>query len=274
MVESPMQHPLQWQRDVVAECYHFGTEVRTCAAVLPIPLVRRMQREYELCDKIIVLSSVARRSFEQFGYGNKAIVVWPGVDHLFFKPSVEPRQPHLFRVCYVGRVELAKGVGYLLQAWKRLGLLRAELLLVGEIQPEMNSLLRSCSAANLRLAGVLAQEELAECYRESSVFAFPSVNEGFGLVLLEAMASGLPVVGTEKSGAQDCVTEGQDGFVVPARNVEAIADTILWCYQHQNETAALGKTARAKVERHFTLSHYEERQIALYRTIGNQSYAS
>ncbi|MGH7869324.1 MAG: glycosyltransferase family 4 protein, partial [Candidatus Dormibacteraceae bacterium] len=196
IVQNPTLHLQQWQDEVMAECGHFGINPRNCWTILPTSLIRRAQREYELCDKIIVLSSVARRSFEQFGYDNKTVVVWPGVDHLLFSPPVKYSPPSLFRACYVGRIEVAKGVGYLLQAWKRLRLDRAELLLVGAIQPEMKPLLAEYASANVKLAGWLPPEEVAERYRQSSIFAFPSVNEGMGLVLLEAMACGLPVIAT------------------------------------------------------------------------------
>jgi glycosyltransferase involved in cell wall biosynthesis len=269
VVENPTPHLEHWQDEVIAECNKFGINPRNCEALLPAALIDRARREYELCDRIIVLSSAARRSFEQFGYAAKAEVVWPGVDHLFFTPAPELKPPRLFRACYVGRVEVAKGVGYLLQAWKRLGLVRAELLLVGEVKLEMDSLLKSCAGANVRLVGVLPPKEVSERYRESSVFVFPSANEGLGMVLLEAMASGLPVISTEKTGAPDFVSEGKEGFVVPARNVDALADRILWCYQHPEETMAMGRAARAKVEREFRLSHYEERQVALYRSLSN-----
>jgi glycosyltransferase involved in cell wall biosynthesis len=268
VVENPTSHLQHWQGEVIAECNNFGINPQKAEALLPTPLIDRARREYELCDKVIVLSSAARQSFEQFGYGDKAVVVWPGVDHLFFAPALEPRPRRLFRACYVGRVEAAKGLGYLLQAWKRLQLPRAELLLVGEVKPEMDSLLKSCPA-NVRLLGVLPAKEVAERYQESTVFVFPSANEGLALVLLEAMASGIPVIASEKSGAGDCVTDGKDGFVVPARNVDALADRILWCYQHPDETVAMGRAARTRVEQQFTLSHYGERQIALYRSLGN-----
>jgi glycosyltransferase involved in cell wall biosynthesis len=69
----------------------------------------------------------------------------------------------------------------------------------------------------VRTTGVLTPRELADLYRESDVFAFPSVNEGLAQVLLEAMASGLVVVASDLSGADDCVTEGRDGFIEVAR---------------------------------------------------------
>jgi glycosyltransferase involved in cell wall biosynthesis len=268
VLENPTLHLQDWQDGVMAECNRFGINPRNCDALLPRSLIDRARREYQLCDKIIVLSSVALRSFEQFGCADKTAVVWPGVDHLSFTPGFKPSPPRLFRACYAGRVEAAKGVGYLLQAWKRLQLTRAELLLFGEVKPEMESLLKGC-AANVRLLGVLPAKELAQGYRESSVFVFPSANEGMGMVLLEAMASGLPVVSTDKTGAADFVSEGKEGFVVPARNVDALAERILWCYQHPEETMAMGRAARTKVEQQFTFAHFAERQIALYRSLTN-----
>lgn len=267
IVHNPTLHLQHWQDEVNAECNRFGLNVRNCTSVLPTLLIRRAQHEYEICDKIVVLSSVARKSFDQFGYADKTVVVWPGVDHLFFSPPVKRSPPTLFRVCCVGRIEAAKGIGYLLEAWKRLGLARAELLLVGEIQPEVKPLLQRYAGTNVNIAGWQSLDSVAECYRQSSIFVLPSVNEGLANVVLEAMACGLPVIATEKTGAPDCITDRKEGFVVPARNVDALSESILWCYQHPDETRAMGMAARARVEQEFTLSHYEERQIYLYRSL-------
>jgi alpha-maltose-1-phosphate synthase len=267
LVENPMLHPQHWQGAVLAECKRFSVRPRDCDAVLATPLIRRREREYALCDRIVVNSSVARQSFEERGLGNKAVVVWPGVDHLFYQPATEVPPPQQFRVCYVGRVELAKGMGYLLQAWKRLALPHAELLLIGEVRPEMDLLLRNYAHPSVRLMGLLAPLEVAELYRRSSVFVFPSVNEGLALVLLEAMASGLAVVASDKSGATDCVAPGKEGLVVPAGSSEALAEAILWCYNHPDELTVMGRAARKRVAEQFTLAHYEQRQIDLYRSL-------
>ncbi len=268
ILESPMAHLQDWQRQVMTECERFSVRPRDCGAILPLPMIRRARLEYDLCDRIQVLSSAAQRSFEQLGYAGKTHVILPGVDHAFFRPPSQPRSTSVFRACYVGRVEIAKGLGYLLAAWKQLSLPHAELVLIGEIRPEMYSLLKDCSNLNIRAMGLLPPEEVALFYRESNLFVFPSVNEGLASVLLEAMASGLPIAATRESGAEDCVTEGVDGFVVPGRSVEALVGTILWCYEHPSEIFDMGRAARAKVESRFTLSHYEDRQIALYQHHG------
>jgi len=267
VVENPTLHPRRWQAAVMEECERFNLHPRDCVSILPEALIRRCEREYKICDRIVVLSSRAGQSFEELGYAQKVCVVWPGVDHDVFVPPVERVSPNRFRVCYVGRMELAKGLPYLLQAWKSLALPEAELVLVGEVRHEADLVLKQHQSPSVRIMGLLSRSSVAEIYRSSNVFVFPSVNEGFGLALLEAMASGLAVIATDRSGATDCVSEGKDGFVVPARSADALAEAILWCYRHRDETMAMGGAARKKVEARFTLAHYEQRQIDLYHSL-------
>jgi glycosyltransferase involved in cell wall biosynthesis len=267
LVENAARHPRHWHEAGVDECRRFGINPRERSTKLPSSLIRRIEREYELCDRIIVPSTLAHRSLAEFGLGDKTIVVTPGVDTDFFSPRSRAQEHHLFRACFVGRVELAKGAGYLLQAWKRIDLPSAELVLVGDVKPEMNSLLRMYAGSNVRTTGVLRPKELAEIYRESDLFVFPSVNEGLAQVLFEAMSSGLPVLASDHSGADDLVTEGKEGFIVPARDVDRLAEGISWCYHHRDDLRLMGIAAREKVESQFTLEHYNQRQIAVYRSL-------
>lgn len=195
------------------------------------------------------------------------MVVWPGVDHDFYTPARQARQYDVSRVCYVGRVELAKGIGYLLPAGEQLRLSRAELLLVGEIHPEVRLLLARYASASVKTAGMLTPEEVAARYRESDVFVLPSVNEGLALVLLEATASGLPVVASDTTGTADCITPGREGLVVPPKDADALAEAILWCHQHSDDAKAMGNAARIRVEQEFMFSHYEKRTVALYGSL-------
>src|ERR1700730_4635246 len=216
LIENAGRHPGDFHRAPDEECDRFNIKQSERSPLLPTALIRRMEREYELCDRIVVPSTVAHESFAKFGYAAKAVVVLPGVDEQFFSPLSQPARRTKFRVCFTGRVELAKGAGYLLQAWKRLRLPNAELVLAGEIRPEMRGLLETCADSSVRMAGFLSASELLRHYRESDLFVFPSVNEGLAQVLLETMASGLPVVATDLSGAGDCVSEGVEGFLTPA----------------------------------------------------------
>ena len=270
LVENAGRHPGHFHRAPLEECERFNIKPSQYSPLLPNALIRRMEREYEICDRIVVPSNVALSSFAEFGLAAKTSVVFPGVDTQFFSPGPQhagARARSLFRVCFAGRLELSKGAGYLLQAWKRLGLANAELVLAGEERPEMKELLETHADSSVRTAGFLTMEKLAQLYRESDLFVFPSVNEGLAQVLLEAMATGLPVVATELSGACDCVTEGKEGFIVPARDVDRTAQAIRWCYDHQHETRAMGLAARARIESQFTLDHYNQRMIVLYRKL-------
>jgi glycosyltransferase involved in cell wall biosynthesis len=269
LVEHAASHPRRWKDVEKEECLRFGVRSLDGIGNQPERLLKRMEQEFAECDRIVVPSEVAKESFAEYGYGKKTVVLPTGVDTEFFSPVPEVARPPIFRVCYVGRVEFAKGVGYLLQAWKRLRLPRAELVLVGEVKPQMAAILRDYADCGIRLAGVLPPVEVARCYRESSLFVLPSPIEGLAQVLLEAMASGLAVVATDRTGSNDCMTEGKEGRIVPARDVDALAEAILWCYQHHEETRAMGKAARARIDRQFTLEHYNQRVIALYRALAS-----
>ncbi len=267
MIEQVSMHPRDWEQAVLEECERFGVRPRDCRATLPAPLMRRMEREFELADAILVPSQVARKSFENAGYANRTIVVNAGVDHHFFVAPSQAAPRDIFRVCYAGRVELPKGLPYLLQAWNQLKLAQAELVVIGEVAPEMHPFIKRWALPNVRFLGILPQSELARWYRASHLFAFPSVNEGLARVLFEAMSSGLPVLATERSGGGDCITPGVEGDLVPARNVAALAEGILWHYKNPEVSATMGRAARSKIEDQFTLAHYVERVINIYHAV-------
>ena len=271
IVENPSMHPRAWQRIVLQECDRFGIRPSECRAVLPEALIRRMEAEFDLCDFIVVPSAVARESFGDPRYSGKAQVIHACVDHFFFKPSEVSRRDDTFRVCYAGRVEIAKGVAYLLQAWKELGLTNAELVMIGEVAPEMASLVHKHATPNVTFTGFLPADRVRDWYCRSDVFAFPSVNEGLARVLLEAMAAGLPIVATPASGAADCVTPGKDGTIVPARDPRGFAEALLWHFQNRDAAKEMGKAARATIEGRFTVAHYEQRSIDFYRSAARRA---
>ena len=239
---------------------------RDCDTVLPEALIRRREQEFELADRIVVLSRFALSTFEAEGV-KKAETILPGVDEKLFRPAALRPAADRFQVCYAGRLEMGKGIPYLLKAWKQLKLRNAELILMGEMRPEIARRLGEYASESVRLAGFVPAPELANQMRQASVFVLPSLHEGFGLVLLEAMASGVPVIATQNSGAPDCVTEGEDGFVVQPRSVEEIAEKIEWCYSNREALEWMGQNARRKVEAKFTIGSYRERLVEFYRRL-------
>ena len=114
--------------------------------------------------------------------------------------------------------------------------------------------------------GGLSQAELAGVYRDASVFVLPSVEEGLALVILEAMASGLPVVVTPNTGAEDIVTHGRDGMIVPARDAGALADALLELYEDEPRRRAMGDAA-ARTAASWSWDVYGDRIAAAYARI-------
>jgi len=269
LVESASRHPLHWAQTEDEESHRFGIDTREGSGKLGLMLLRRREKEFRQCDKIIVPSTVARESYVEFGYGDKTEVVLTGVDSDFFTPRANQGEKETFRICYVGRVELSKGLGYLLRAWKQLALPNAELVLIGAVNEHMKPLLRECQNANVFTTGYVLARDLRNEYQNSNLFVFPSPNEGLAQVLLEAMACGLPVVATDRSGANDCMNNGKEGIIVPARNVDRLAEAILWCYQHRQQALEMGKAARTRIDDQFTLEHYNRRVISLYKRVAN-----
>ncbi|MHC5719157.1 MAG: glycosyltransferase, partial [Nostoc sp.] len=89
---------------------------------------------------------------------------------------------------------------------------------------------------------------LNQYYSYENVFVFPSFVEGFGLVLLEARACGIPVITTPHTAGPDIITDGTEGFIVPIRDSEALKEKLEWCYSHSQELAEMGRAARRKAE--------------------------
>jgi glycosyltransferase involved in cell wall biosynthesis len=219
-------------------------------------MVARELREYALADRVVVLSSFARRTFEQEGYpADKLVVVPLGVDVGAFRPPadrVEAREARIRRgtplqVLYAGTLSLRKGLWDLEAALEQLGEeTPVEVRLVGPETPEAQSVLRRMGS-RVRLMGKRAQRALPPVYWDADLFIFPTIEDGFGLVLTQAKAAGLPILCTAHSAGPDLVSDNVDGWIVPIRSPELLAARVRWCHEHRE---ALARMAR-RVATHF-----------------------
>jgi glycosyltransferase involved in cell wall biosynthesis len=149
-----------------------------------------------------------------------------------------------FRVLFVGYLTLLKGFRHLLTAWERLKLPGAELYLRGGTGDRPCRCILEDFRRRVEFTQDLDYGPVP--YHEFSVLVLPSISEGFGLVVPEAMAAGLPVIVTENVGASDCVREGIDGFVIPPADPEALAERIETLYRDRERLAEMGRAARAR----------------------------
>lgn len=218
----------RFQNQVMAAEYKlWGLPYRTP----PNHVLRREEAIYALADAITVPSHVALRSFLDMGVPAEKLHVIPyGVRLDKFTPA-EPPPPALaisdsFEVLFAGQISLRKGIPYLLQAFARLRHPRPHLTLVGAVQNDLRPMLDVLPTTNVSFTGSISQPELARLMSRSHVLALPSIEEGLALVQGQAMACGCPVVATAATGAEDLFTDGIEGFIIPPRDPNTLADRL------------------------------------------------
>jgi glycosyltransferase involved in cell wall biosynthesis len=187
--------------------------------------VARRVEEYDTADAILCPSDFVRDTFLEKGLPPERVFVVPyGMTLPPHAPPV-PRSEGVFRVLYVGQISVRKGLRYLFEAFRQLRHPRKELSIVGSMTKE-SGLHDVTPPEGTRFRGVLKGEALAEAYRSSTVFVLPTVEDGLGLVLGEALSFGLPVVTTAHSGGANLFDNGSEGFIVPIRSAPAIAEKL------------------------------------------------
>ena len=215
-------------------------------------LLEQKRREMELADLTLVPCSYAAATIREC-CPHKDIALAPyGVDAEFWKPGTINNPSGPLRFMYAGQISLRKGIPLLIDAWSKAELRDAELVLVG-------SWLLADSKRRSLPPGVkwfppCSSQALRDWYRKSDAFVFPSFAEGFGLVLLEAMACGLPAIASEASIGPEVITAGC-GLISPTGDLDRLVELLRWFDRHRNELPAMGREARAQAAR-YTWSNY------------------
>lgn len=187
-----------------------------------------------------------------------------------------------FKVLFVGRHIERKGICYLIEAAKYLSADKFEIRIVGEgdlteeLKAQAAQLEGDKNAASIVFTGKLVAPELAREYREANVFVLPAIvdhkgdTEGLGVVLIEAMELGLPIVASDVGGIPDVVVNNESGILVPEKDPVALADAIKRIESDPQCTASLLEGARNRIAEHFTWDKITRRQIEIYEQLANR----
>ena len=231
-------------------------------------VVERELQGYETADYIAVPSDFSYNSFVQKGIPEEKLLLAPyGVSMNDFHIK-QNKESKVFRLIYCGALSVQKGVLYLLKAFNELALPNAELWLIGKEEPSLQDLFAPFKESpQIRFMGHQPQNELINFYNQCHLFVFPSIQDGFGMVLLQAMACGLPVIHTTNTGGSNVIDEGKEGFKVPIRNIEALQEKILWCYENQEATRQMGQNALTRVQGRHSWADYAENVLNNYSKI-------
>jgi glycosyltransferase involved in cell wall biosynthesis len=228
----------------------------------------RVRAEYELSDHLIVGSGYSRETYVDSGWQAERVHVVPyGFEPNLFSPSPDGDLHGPFRILFCGQLTPRKGVHHLVRGFSELELPNAELHLVGPVDPQLAELVREWSRLpGVHLDGEAPKVELQAHYRRASVLVLPSVADAQPLVVLEAMACGLPAIVTTAMGSREIVRDGIDGFVVQPRDVDALKERLARLHSDRALLRSMAGSARERALE-FTWHAYERRIARFYESL-------
>lgn len=191
----------------------------------PPAYYQRIIEEPELADIVIGASPFTLKSLHDHGISPAKTRLLPlgfEVDQIPFRVTTDGARP--FRLAFVGRITQSKGIKYLLEAMKYFDPKDIELHLIGYVQGSTGELNKY--SQHFIKHEPMQQYELFNTYQDFDAFILPSICEGFGLVIVEAMAAGLPVITTPNSIGPELIQDNVNGYIVPIRDSEAIVTAL------------------------------------------------
>ena len=228
----------------------------------------RQLAEYEVAHTILVPSRYSARTFP--AHLQPKLLLAPLLGRAQARGEIQLARNTPFTVGVLGGHPLRKGYLYLLEAWCKLALPDARLLIRSSSDfsayPRLAELLKA--TPNVEIIEYVP--DIAEFYRRCDLFVLPSMDDGFGMALFEAMANGVPSIATRNCGASELLVDGVDGLVIDAGSVEQLAGAIESLYRDEPRRQALALAGQAAVERISATSLYED---ALTRLLQPQAAA-
>ncbi len=249
----------------------------------PVPLPRRhpYRAVFSEADLLLPVSERWRDKLVDMGApAERTRVHRMGVDLTHLPRRVGGPGGGPIRLMTTARFTEKKGLPFALQAVSRVVRehpeldIRYELVGDGHLRDEVEERIRSLDLADrVHLHGSLPHRDVVRLLGEADVFVLPSVTapdgdqEGIPVSLMEAMARGLPVVATRHSGIPELVDDGASGFLVPERDVEALADRILHLVRRPELRQQMGRAGRRKVEEAYDVARQTDRLLEMYQSL-------
>jgi glycosyltransferase involved in cell wall biosynthesis len=188
---------------------------------------------------------------------------WTDID-TFLRSGIHTRRKDPDSIIYAGVLTPLKGIHHLINAFSLIAeeFGNAKLSIFGKDQNKTYAAELKKQITKLGLndrvqfLGTQPQSELAIAMAKASVLVLPSVSEGLGRVVIEAMAAGTPVIGSRVGGVPELIEDGVTGFLVPASDMNALAEKLHWILSHPAKSSAMGKAARVFATRLFSTESY------------------
>ncbi len=217
--------------------------------------IRRFQKEIDRTQFFLTPSQFVQHSLIGCGVAKENIYIVPYGANVSGEMCLKEQKEQL-KLLFVGNVNYNKGISYLIDAISTFSENEICLTIVGQYDSSVWYVKRAKESRNVTFTGRVTFDKMKEIYQQADVFIIDSFAEGMAQVGIEAMACGLPIICSQNSGVSDLVTEGQNGFIIPCGNVEALKEKIGWFLEHRNQISKMGESA-SEVARKYSWGFYE-----------------
>jgi colanic acid/amylovoran biosynthesis glycosyltransferase len=231
-------------------------------------------------DLFFCVSERIREKLMRLGCEEQKITVLRcGIDtKKFHVPPAESKKDERVKILTIARLVEKKGVEYGIRAvgkvLNKYPNLEYQIVGDGPLKDELHGLIEKQKVTrNIRLIGWKRQEEVVNLLRESDVLLAPSITakdgdeEGIPVVIMEAMAHGLPVVSTHHAGIPEIVQDGESGFLIPERDVDALTERLERLIERPELRFAMGQNGRRFVEEHYDVDKLNDRLVRIYQQL-------
>jgi len=205
----------------------------------------RKDEELDLANAVCVASTFTASSLPDQAMTKPILVIPYGFPTTAFTPKHRADNGPLV-VLSVGAQSVQKGTHYLLQAWKRADLKDAKLRLVGPSRLDRRFL--TDFVGRFEHVPHVPRAHIGAEYRAADLLVFPTLADGFGIVIQEAMCSGTPVLTTPCGGGPECISDGEEGWIVPPRDIDALVEKLRFAAANRDRLFAMGQAARRRAE--------------------------
>ena len=253
-------------------------------ADVPSDEVKRFARQYKVlrpfirwlwhdADALVAVSNGLRSYAKETSPDLPIQVIPNAIDLSAFTPAPQRATNGLVRLLYVGRFNVFKNVETLVEAVGKLSQMDEgdfELNLVGEGEqrPVLESMVSELGLTRqVNFVGWVARDQIADHYRRADVFVTATTWEGMPNTVLEAMACGLPIVGTQASGLHELVHDGLNGYLVPTKDPKALAQALARVMGDGYERRRMGRESRKLAEREFAWEYIAEQYVRVYERV-------
>ncbi|MCE5213548.1 MAG: glycosyltransferase family 4 protein [Methanobacterium sp.] len=238
----------------------YGEEIYLSKLYHMIPILRWLVNN---SSKIVTISTATRNTCLEAGMDKNLEIIPFGVDTDFFRPIDNPRTDEFFQILSVGYLIERKGHEYLIRAMKEVlkkqDNVRLKIVGSGPFKTKLKNLIKELDLEEaVEIIENVSDEELLNLYTSSDLFVLPSIidsqgnTEGLGLVLLEAMACGLPVIGSNVGGITDIIVDGETGLLVQEKNVLEIYSSINKMIEDDDQRQQIRKNGQLRVKEQFS----------------------